>query len=47
MFEGDYIGVNPEDPSDTCDLREEYEENRYSSAPTFHYVLQDIITIEE
>ena len=47
VFEGDYIGVNPEDPSDTCDLREEYEENRYSSAPTFHYVLQDIITIEE
>lgn len=34
VFRGDYIGVNPEDESDTIDLREGYEENENSSAPT-------------
>ncbi len=47
VFFGDYIGVSPEDEKDTCDLREEYRENENSSAPTFYYVLKDVIVVEE
>ena len=47
MFKGNYIGVNPEDESDTCDLSEGYKENKDSSAPTFFYILKDVITIEQ
>ena len=47
VFKGSYIGVDPDDPSDTIDLSTGYRENADSSAPTFHYVLQDIITIEQ
>lgn len=46
VFEGEYIGVNPDDPSDTIDLREGYRENEKCSAPTFSYILKDVITIE-
>ena len=46
VFQGDYLGVNPDDPSDIIDLREGYCENEKSSAPTFHYILKDVITIE-
>ena len=45
VFKGDYRGSNPEDSSDTCDLRNGYLENEKSSYPLFHYVLEDIITI--
>ena len=45
VFKGNYIGVAPDDPSDTYDLNKEYIENENSSAPTFHYVLKDIITV--
>ena len=45
VFKGDYTGVDPNDASDTYDLNKEYIENEKSSAPTFHYVLKDIITI--
>lgn len=47
VFKGDYIGVDPYDENDTYDLNVEYKENSESSAPTFHYVLKDVITIEE
>lgn len=47
VFRGDYLGVNPDDASDTYDLNKEYIENRDCSAPTFDYILQDVITIEE
>ncbi|MCR5739532.1 MAG: BMP family ABC transporter substrate-binding protein [Lachnospiraceae bacterium] len=47
VFHGNYIGVNPDDPSDTWNLNVEYIENSSSSAPTFYYILQDVITIEE
>lgn len=47
VFKGNYKGVNPEDPSDTIDLRNGYIENENTSYPTFHYILSDIITIEE
>lgn len=47
VFQGDYIGVDPEDPKDTCNLKKGYIENENSSAPTLHYVLKDVITVEE
>ncbi|MGN0596428.1 MAG: BMP family ABC transporter substrate-binding protein [Ruminiclostridium sp.] len=45
VFKGDYTGVNPYDPTDTIDLNEGYNENEKSSAPSFCYVLDDVITI--
>lgn len=47
VFRGNYTGVNPDDPSDTIDLRNGYIENENTSYPLFHYILKDIITIEE
>lgn len=47
VFKGDYTGIDPEDPSDTCDLRKGYIENENTSYPLFHYILSDIITIVE
>ena len=47
VFKGNYTGVNPDDPSDTYDLRKGYIENEKTSYPTFHYILSDIITVEE
>ena len=46
VFKGDDTGVNPDDPKDTCDLRTGYVENENTSYPLFHYILSDIITIE-
>lgn len=45
VFRGDFIGVNPFNVSDTYDLSQGYKENEYSSAPTFSYVLEDIIFV--
>ena len=47
VFQGDYVGVDPNNPSDVVDLREGYEENKNASAPTFHYILKDVIQIKE
>lgn len=47
VFSGDYRGVNPNDESDTIDLRKGYEENEQSSTPSFHYLLQGIVEVEE
>ena len=47
VFKGDYTGVDPDNPADTCDLKRGYSENSEHSFPTFHYVLDDIITVEE
>ena len=47
VFKGNYTGTNPEDPSDTIDLRTAYIENENTSYPLFHYVLDDVITIEK
>ncbi|MBQ3786090.1 MAG: BMP family ABC transporter substrate-binding protein [Lachnospiraceae bacterium] len=47
VFKGDYRGVNPDDPSDICDLHTAYIENENTSYPLFHYILSDIITIVE
>lgn len=47
VFKGDYTGIDPNDPSDTIDLRNGYIENENSSYPTFHYILKDVITVVE
>ncbi len=47
VFRGNYIGVNPDDPTDTIDLRGGYIENENTSYPLFHYILSDVITIVE
>lgn len=47
VFKGDYLGVNVDDPEDIYDLSKGYEENRDRSAPSFNYILKDVITIEE
>lgn len=46
IFVGEYLGVNPENANDIYDLRGGYQENATSSAPTFSYVLKDVIVIE-
>ena len=46
VFKGDYKGVDPSNPSDTCDLTNGFVENEKTSYPTFHYILSDVITIE-
>ena len=45
VFKGSYTGVDPNDPSDTIDLRSGYIENENTSYPMFHYILSDIITV--
>ncbi len=47
VFKGNYTGTDPFDPSDKIDLNTGFEENEESSAPKFHYVLDDVITVEE
>lgn len=46
VFRGNYRGVNPEDPLDVIDLRHGYQECKNGSAPSFNYVLDDVIKIE-
>ena len=45
IYKGDYKGTNPFDKNDTIDLTEGFAENSTQSAPTFAYVLDDIITV--
>ena len=47
VFKGNLIGVDPDDPTDTIDLRYGYVENEHTSYPLFHYILTDIITIDD
>ena len=47
VYRGNYTGVNPDDPSDTIDLRKGYIENANTSYPLFHYILTDIITVDD
>jgi basic membrane protein A len=47
VFKGDYTGIDPDNPSDTINLSEGYKENENTSYPLFHYILKDVITIEE
>ncbi len=45
VFKGDYIGINPDDPEDKYDLNKGYIENENASAPSFHYILRDVVTV--
>ncbi len=45
VFSGPFVGVNPDDESDTVDLTTPYTENEKSSAPTFRYILKDVIEV--
>ena len=47
VFSGPFTGVNSFDPNDRIDLHTPYKENETSSAPSFCYVLDDVITIIE
>lgn len=47
VFSGKFTGVNPNDNSDTIDLSTPYMENADSSAPSFKYILDDVIKIVE
>ena len=46
VFKGDYTGTNPYDPTDTIDLSGGYQENANASAPSFCYILDDVIKVE-
>ena len=46
VFSGNYTGANPLNSSDTIDLNEGYTENQHSSNPSFGYILNDYITVE-
>lgn len=46
IYKGNYTGVDPFDTSDTVSLGNgAYKENLKSSAPTFHYILDDVVQI--
>ncbi len=47
VYKGDYIGVNPDDETDTIFLKNGYEENKKCSAPAFNYVLKGVISVVE
>ena len=48
VFSGPYTGVNPRNRGDIIDLsEEEFIENEYSSSPSFSYILQGCIIVEE
>ena len=46
VFQGNYTGVNPFDESDTWDLRKPFIECEKRSAPSFCYVLKDVIEVQ-
>ncbi len=46
VFKGDYLGINPDDSADICDLSQGFRENADYSYPSFHYILQDVIQVE-
>lgn len=47
VFKGDYVGINPDNPSDTFDLKNGFIENENTSFPLFDYILKDVVTIKE
>ena len=47
VFSGNYIGVNPYDENDSWNLRTPFIECQHRSAPSFCYVLQDVITVRK
>ena len=47
VYKGDYTGQSILGDGETCDLSQPYRENEKTSWPTFHYVLDDVIVVEE
>lgn len=47
VFSGPFTGVSVFDPNDRIDLNSPYKENEQSSSPTFCYILDDVISMEE
>ena len=47
VFSGSFTGVSVFDPNDRIDLNSPYKENDQSSSPTFCYILDDVISMEE
>lgn len=47
VFSGSFTGTDPQNPTDTIDLSTPYQENEKASAPSFHYILDDVISILE
>ncbi len=47
VFSGNYTGVSSLNPLETIDLNEGYTENEYSSNPSFNYILNDCVMIED
>ncbi len=45
IYVGDYTATNPWDDTDTIDLSDGYAENSTQSAPSFYWVLDNIITV--
>lgn len=43
VFFGDYTGKNPFNEQDVCNLNEEFKENETRSAPSFCYILDDVV----
>ena len=46
VFYGNYTGVNPRNSADRIDLNNEYIENQNSSNPSFCYILNHYIKVE-
>ena len=46
VLTGSYTGTDPGDPDDRIDLSQGYTEIARSSSPTFHYILDDVVTVE-
>ena len=46
VFKGNYTGTDPDNPEDRIDLNAGFEENRDSSVPSFHFILDGCITVE-
>jgi basic membrane lipoprotein Med (substrate-binding protein (PBP1-ABC) superfamily) len=46
VFRAVATGTDPDNPDDRIDLRHEYVECRNQSAPTFHYILDGIVTVK-
>lgn len=44
IFKGNFKGADPEDPSDTINLKNGFTENKNQSAPSFHYIIDGITT---
>ncbi|MBO6219308.1 MAG: BMP family ABC transporter substrate-binding protein [Treponema sp.] len=47
VFKGNYVGVNPFNENDIWDLRTPFPECAERSAPSFCYVLRDVIEVRE